>query len=71
VTTQQLHIFWRGAVSRLCHLGDIFQQGAVGVVERGLFQVARNQGLDCLLFCSLNTQEVSMRIQSIRAAIEP
>jgi hypothetical protein len=43
----------------------------VRVVERRLLKVARNQRLDCFLFCSLNPQEVSMRIQSIRTAIQP
>jgi hypothetical protein len=43
----------------------------VCVVELRLLEVARNQSLDCFLFCSLNPQEVSMRIQSIRTTIQP
>ena len=71
VMAQDLHVFRGGAIRRLGHLGDIFEQRAVRVVERRLFNVARRQRLDCFLFCSLNPQEVSMRIQSIRTAIEP
>jgi hypothetical protein len=41
------------------------------VVERRLFEVARRQRLDCFLFCSLNPQEVSMGVQSIRTTVEP
>ena len=57
---QDLYIFRGGAIGRLGHLGDIVEQGPVGVVERRLLKVARNQRLDCFLFCSLNPQEVSM-----------
>ena len=71
VLTQDLYIFRGRAIRRLGHLGDIFQQCAVCIVERRLLEVARSQRLDCFLFCSLNTQEVSMRIQSIRTAIQP
>ena len=71
VLAQDLHVFRGGAIRRLGHLGDIFQQRAMRLVERRLFKVARRQRLDCFLFCSLNPQEVSMRIQSIRTAIEP
>jgi hypothetical protein len=71
VLAQDLHVFRGGTIRSLGHLGDIFKQRAVRVVERRLFEVARRERLDCLLFCSLNPQEVSMRIQSIRTAIEP
>jgi hypothetical protein len=71
VLAQGLYIFRGRAIRRLGHLGDIFEQRTVRVVERRLFEVARNQRLDCFLFCSLNPQEVSMRIQSIGTAIQP
>jgi len=71
VMAQDFYVFRRGAICRLGHLGDILQQRTMRVVERRLFEVARRQRLDCLFFCSLNPQEVSMRIQSIRTAIEP
>ena len=60
VMAEDLHVFRGGAIRRLGHLGDIFEQRAVRVVERRLFNVARRQRLDCFLFCSLNPQEVSM-----------
>ena len=71
VLAQVLYIFRGGAIGRLGHLGDIVEQRTMCVVELRLLKVARNQRLDCLLFCSLNPQEVSMRIQSIGTAIEP
>jgi len=71
VMAQDLYVFRRGAIRCFGHLGDIFQQRTMSVVERRFFEVARRQRLDCLLFCSLNPQEVSMRIQSIWTAIEP
>jgi hypothetical protein len=43
----------------------------VGIVECCILEVARCQRLDCFLFCSLNPQEVSMRVQSIGTAIQP
>jgi hypothetical protein len=71
VLAQRLYVFRGRAIRRLGHLGDIFEQRTVRVVERRVLEVARNQRLDCFLFCSLNPQEVSMRIQSIRTAIQP
>ena len=71
VVAQDLYVFRRCAVRRLGHFGDVFEECPVCVVQSGLFEVARSQCLDRLFFCSLNPQEVSMRIQSIRTAIEP
>jgi hypothetical protein len=71
VMAQDLHVFRGGAIRRLGHLGDIRKQRAMRVVERPLVEVTRRQRLDCFLFCSLNPQEVSMRIQSIGTTIEP
>ena len=69
--TQELYILWRGAVGRLGHLGDVLEQDPVCVVQPGVFEVSRDQRLYCFLFRSLNTQEVSMRVQSIRTVIQP
>jgi hypothetical protein len=71
MVAQDLYVLRRCAVSCFRHFGHILKQRAVCVVQRSLFEVARNQRLDCLLFCSLNPQEVSMRIQSIGTLIEP
>ena len=38
------------AVRRLGHFGDVFEEHSVGVVQSGLFEVARSQRLDCLFF---------------------
>jgi len=71
VLTQELYVLRRGTVGRLSHLGDVLEQYPVRVVQSSLFEVSRNQRLHCLLFCSLNPQEVSVRVQSIGTAIEP
>ena len=71
VLTQELYILRRGTVSRLSHLGDVLEQYPVCVVQPGVFEISRDQRLYCFLFCSLNTQEVSMRVQSIRTMIKP
>ena len=68
---QRLHVGGRGAIGCLGHLGDVFKQNAVCIVELRLCKVAGGQRLDCFFFGSLNTQEVGMRIQSIRATIKP
>jgi hypothetical protein len=69
--TQELYVLRRGTVSRLSHLGDVVEQCPVCVVQTGLVKVSRDQRLHCLFFCSLNPQEVSVRVQSIGTAIEP
>ena len=71
VVAQRLNVRRGGAIRRLRHLGDIFEQNAVCIVEPRLCKIAGGQRLDCFLFSSLNPQEVSMRVQSIGAAIEP
>ncbi len=68
---QKLYIFRGCAIGCLGHLGDVFEQCPVGVVERCVLEVAFDQCLYCFLFCSLNTQEVSMRVESIGTAIQP
>jgi len=68
---QDLHIFRGSTIRRLGHLGDIFEQRAMCIIEPRPLEVARDQRLNRFLFRSLNPQEVSMRIQSIRTAIQP
>jgi hypothetical protein len=70
VLAQDFHIFRGRAVGRLGHPGDIFEQCAVWGVESCVLKVAVNQRLNCLFLCSLNPQEVRVRIQSIRTAIQ-
>jgi|ERR1700678_289579 len=71
VITQDLYVLRHGTVSRLSHFGDVLEQYSVWVVQPGLFEVSRDQCLHRLFFCSLNPQEVSVRVQSIGTAIEP
>jgi hypothetical protein len=68
---KQLYVFRSGAICRLSHLGYIVQQGPLGWSQSRIIEDAMGQRLNRSLFCSLNTQEVSMRIQSIRASVEP
>jgi hypothetical protein len=66
-----LHVFICGAIRRLGHLGYIIEQSTFRRTQACFFQIAIRDGLYRFVFCSLNTQEVCMRVQSIRAAIEP
>ena len=66
-----LHIFGSGAVGRLGHLGHILKQRTIGRTEPCFVQFTVGKRLYCSFFGSLNTQEVGMRVQSIRTAVEP
>ena len=68
--SQALHIFGGGAIRRFRHLADVLQQPALRVAQTCCRKIALRQRLNRLLFCSLNTQEESMRVQSIWTAIE-
>ena len=67
---QRLHIFIGGAIRRFRHLGHILEQGALRRRQICLIEIALSDSLDCCFFCSLNPQEVCMRIQSIRTAVQ-
>jgi hypothetical protein len=71
VIPQFLHIFAGRAVRRLRDLGDVIKQSAFRRAQSCLIKVALSKRFYCLGFCSLNTQEVCMRVQSIWTAIEP
>jgi hypothetical protein len=68
---EALNVFVGGAIRRLRHLGDVVKQRTLCVAQAGFFQFAVCYRLHHIFFCSLNTQEVCMRVQSIRATIEP
>jgi hypothetical protein len=68
---QALHILVGGAIRRFRHLGYVIKQGMLCRAQAGFFQVALCYCLHRIFFGSLNTQEVCMRVQSIRTAIEP
>jgi hypothetical protein len=71
VVAQPLHIFVSSAVSCLGHLGYVVQKRAFCRAELRLIQLALDQRLYGLLFRSLNPQEVSVRVQSIRTTVQP
>lgn len=66
-----LHILVRRAIGCFCHLGYVIKQCPFCRGQARFFQIALRYRLYRALFGSLNTQEVCMRVQSIRTAIEP
>jgi len=68
---QLLHILRGRAIGRFRHLGHEIEKRTFRRTQACLFQIAICDGLYRFIFCSLNTQEVCMRVQSIGAAIEP
>src|SRR5580658_2900700 len=68
---QLLHILIGGTVGRFSDFGDVIKQRAFGGAQSCFFQIAIRDGLYGLFFGSLNTQEVCMRVRSIRAAVQP
>lgn len=67
---QSLHIFLRRTVRGFGDLLYVIEKGVFRRAQPRLIQVAVGNRLYGGLFCSLNTQEVSVRVQSIRAAIQ-
>jgi hypothetical protein len=59
---QSLHIFTRGAIRRLRHLGYVIKQCAFRGAQARFFQIPVRDCVDGFVFCSLNTQEVCMRV---------
>jgi hypothetical protein len=71
VRPQFIYILCSRAIGGLRHLLYILQQRTLRIAETGFIQISLSDGLNCLLVGSLDTQEVSMRVQSIWTAIEP
>lgn len=71
VIAKRLHIFRSRAIRSFGYPGDIVKQSVLRGTETCPFEVAPGNGLYCSFFGSLNPQEVCMRVQSIRTAIEP
>lgn len=67
---QLLHILVRRAIRCFRNLGHVLKQPSLGITQSGPVQIAMCDRLDCSLFGSLNTQEVGMRVQSIRTAVQ-
>ena len=65
-----LNIIGRGAVRRLGDELGVVQQRALGVGEAGIIELAFQNCRYALIIGSLNTQEVSMTVQSIRTAVQ-
>jgi hypothetical protein len=60
VIAQPLHIFVCGAIRSFSHLGYVAQKRPFCRAEPCFLQLALNQRLYRLFFCSLNPQEVSV-----------
>jgi len=71
VITQRLYVIIGGAIRCFRHPGYVVEECAFRRAQTRFFELAIRDGLYGTLFCSLNTQEVCMRIQSIWTAIEP
>jgi hypothetical protein len=57
---KSLYVLCRGAVCSLCDLGDIFEKNTLSMAQASLVELAFCNRLYCLLFGSLNPQEVDM-----------
>jgi hypothetical protein len=71
VIAQRLHVLIGGAIRCLRHPGHVVEERAFCRAQTRGFQIAIRDGPYSFFFCSLNTQEVCMRVQSIWTAIEP
>lgn len=69
--TEQLHVFRSGAIRRLGHLRNIVQERSLSFAQARFVQLAFGNGLYRFFLCSLNPQEVCMRVQSIWTAVKP
>jgi hypothetical protein len=65
-----LHVFWRRAIRRLGDLLHIIEQHPLGGSESRFIEFAFDDGLYALIGGSLNPQEVSVAVQSIRALVQ-
>jgi hypothetical protein len=65
-----LHVFRRCAICRLGDLLHIIEQPPFGGGQSRLIELAFDDGLYTLIIGSLNTQEVSVAVQSIRAPVQ-
>jgi hypothetical protein len=68
--TQFLHVGVRGAGSAFGHFLDVVEQHTLGRRKPGFVKLAFQNRRNALTGGSLNTQEVGMRVQSIRAAVQ-
>jgi hypothetical protein len=71
VIAQRLHVSIGSAIRSFRYHGHIVEQCTFRRAQARFFQIAIRDGPYSSFFCSLNTQEVCMRVQSIWAAIEP
>jgi hypothetical protein len=71
VITKDLHVLWRRSVCCFGDLGDVVEQRSLSRVQASFVELAFRNRLNRLFFCSLNPQEVSVGVQSIRTAVKP
>lgn len=64
-----LNLFGRCARCRFGHFLNVIEQEALCDAKSGVVEVTFGDGCYCLVLCSLDTQEVGMRVQSIRAPV--
>jgi hypothetical protein len=67
---QFLNVLVRGLIGGLCYQLNIIEQSAFRRRKPGLLEFALENRIDALITGSLNTQEVGMAVQSIRAPVQ-
>jgi hypothetical protein len=70
MVAQFLYVIGRGAVRRFGNFFNVVEQDAFCWRQPSFIQLAFENGFYALITGSLNTQEVGMTVESIRAAIE-
>lgn len=65
-----LHVFGSGAISGIGHELCVIEQGALGRSQAGVIELALKNCVYCLVRSSLNPQEVSVAVQSIRTPVQ-
>jgi hypothetical protein len=70
VVAQALHIFGSRAICRLRNDLGVFHQGALPRSQAGLVELAFQNCRNRLIIGSLNPQEVSVAVQSIRTSVQ-
>jgi len=67
---QLLHVVWRCAVRGFIEFLCVVEQRSLGSSETSVVKISLRDCRNRLLFGSLDTQEVSVRVQSIRTAVQ-
>src|SRR5215469_8798942 len=70
MVAKYLDVLGRGAICGFSNFLDVVEQRSLGRRQAGLIELALENRLYAVIISSLNTQEVGVTVQSIRAAIQ-